>query len=260
MISELKCYKFVNAQAGLALGRLSALNPTLIRGIGLTSKAGFWNMGKQNVFRIATNLGGLMLLSLVLVSTVWICGCQTSEGKFTDIFNPNPRVSNYATNNLLEGDVINITFQYSTNFNTLQKIGLAGSINLETVGEVKAAGKTPLQLQAELARLYKPQVKDDVITVKTVNAASSIYISGAVVRPGKVPFDRPMTVLEGIMEAGGFDLTRAKLSDVRVVRVENGQQKIYHLNVKDVLRGDEQTPFYLKPFDVVHVPLKTFNF
>ena len=133
-------------------------------------------------------------------------------------------------------------------------------MNLESVGLVKAAGKTPLQLQEELAKLYKPQVKDDVLTVKVVASASSIYISGAVVRPGKVPLDRPMTVLEGIMEAGGFDPSRAKLSSVRVIRLEDGRQKIYMVDVRKVLDGTSDAPFYLKPFDIVHVPLKTFNF
>jgi polysaccharide export outer membrane protein len=199
-----------------------------------------------------------------------ITGCQSSGQKFSDVkFADVPGSapaasatvpSTYATNCLTEGDVVSISFQYSTNFNTLQKIALDGTLNLDSVGLVKAAGKTPLQLQDELAKLYKPQVKDDVLTVKIITSASSIYISGAVVRPGKVPLDRPMTVLEGIMEAGGFDPNRAKLSSVRVIRLEDGRQKIYMVDVRKVLEGDGEAPFYLKPFDIVHVPLKTFNF
>jgi polysaccharide export outer membrane protein len=198
-----------------------------------------------------------------------ITGChssgQKSGQKFSDIPGSVPAAtapvpSTYATNCLTEGDVVSISFQYSTNFNALQKIALDGTLNLESVGLVKAAGKTPLQLQEELAKLYKPQVKDDVLTVKVVASASSIYISGAVVRPGKVPLDRPMTVLEGIMEAGGFDPSRAKLSSVRVIRLEDGRQKIYMVDVRKVLEGTGEAPFYLKPFDIVHVPQKTFNF
>jgi polysaccharide export outer membrane protein len=213
------------------------------------------------------------VLALVLPVTL-ITGCQSSGQKFADVkfagipgSVPIPSVpdpSTYATNRLTEGDVVSISFQYSTNFNALQKIALDGTLNLDSVGLVKAAGKTPLQLQEELAKLYKPQVKDDVLTVKIVASASSIYISGAVVRPGKVPLDRPMTVLEGIMEAGGFDPNRAKLSSVRVIRLEDGRQKIYIVDVQKVLEGKGEgtgeAPFYLKPFDIVHVPLKTFNF
>jgi polysaccharide export outer membrane protein len=200
-----------------------------------------------------------------------LLGCQSSSSqKFAALpgerHDPGPSVSAYTSNSLYttdaltEGDVVGITFQYSTNYNTVQKVALDGTLNLDTVGLVKAAGKTPLQLQDELAKLYKAQVKDDVITVKVITPASSIYISGAVVRPGKVPLDRPMTVLEGIMEAGGFDPNRAKLSSITVARLENGRQRIYHINVQKILEGADPNPFYLKPFDIINVPLKTFNF
>jgi len=32
------------------------------------------------------------------------------------------------------------------------------------------------------------------------------------------------------------------------------------VNLKRVLRGREDAPFYLKPFDVIQVATKTFNF
>ena len=192
-------------------------------------------------------------------------GCSTpSPSPFSDVLTPpappGPGTANYATNTLHEGDMVSITFQYSTNFNTVQKITLDGLLNLESVGPIKAAGLTPIQLQNELAKVYKPLVKDDVVTVKLVAAVDGVYISGAVFRPGRIPLERPMTVLEAIMEAGGFDANRAKLSRVIILRIERGRQVSYQVNLKKVLEGKEETPFYLRPFDVVHVPTKTFNY
>jgi polysaccharide export outer membrane protein len=202
--------------------------------------------------RARTCYGGCLGL-LVLSAT--LAGCQTSPK--TEGY---PGAAVYATNNLLEGDVISITFQYSTNFNTVQKIGLDGTLNLQGVGLVPAAWKTPVQLQNVLTDLYKGQVKDDPITIKIVVAESAIYVAGAVTRPGKIPLERPMTVLEAIMEAGGYDPYRADLSNVLVLRVEDGRQKNYRVNLKRVLRGEEDMPFYLKPFDVIQVATKTFTF
>lgn len=173
---------------------------------------------------------------------------------------PDPGAANYATNLLQEGDMVSIIFQYSTNFNAIQKITIDGLLNLESVGQVKAAGTTPLALQTELAKLYKPQIKDDVVTVKLIAAASSVYVAGAVFRPGKIPMDRPLTVLEAVVEAGGYDPSRANLSKVTVVRISGGNQRTYHVNLKLVIQGQEDAPFYLRPFDIVNVPLKTFNF
>ena len=190
-------------------------------------------------------------------------GCSSSERlPGGDPVTPSmpPGQANYSTNLLQEGDVVSITFQYSTNFNAVQKITLDGTLNLESIGTVKAAGKTPLALQDELAGRYKSQIKDDVVTVKLVSSTAGVYVCGAVFHPGKVPLERPLTALEAIMEAGGFDPNRADLADVSVLRIEGGIQQTYHVNLKKVFQGKSKKPFYLRPFDIVNVPSKTFNF
>jgi polysaccharide biosynthesis/export protein len=210
---------------------------------GVCAAVGWWVLS-------AFLLGAPMLL---------VAGCQSSAS-LTDPGLHDVQAAGYATNLLQEGDVVNISFEVYTNFNSLQKISLDGMLYLESVAPVKAAGSTVPELQMVLTNLYKPKIKDDVITVKLVSSASSVYISGAVVRPGKIPLERPMTALEAIMEAGGYDPNRAKLSEVTVLRVEAGRQKAYHLDLKQVIQGHDEEPFYLKPFDIVHVPIKTFNY
>jgi polysaccharide export outer membrane protein len=188
-------------------------------------------------------------------------GCRSySPSRFAPLQVRDDLAIYYSTNRVQEGDLLAITFQYSTNFNSTQKVPLDGRISLERVGQVKAAGSTVASLETELTRLYLPYAKQDYITVKIVSSATSVYITGAVVRPGKVPLEHPMTALEAIMEAGGFDPFRAKMSQVIVLRLESGEQRTYRLNLKRVLRGRDENPFYLKPFDIVHVPTKIFNF
>lgn len=218
--------------------------------------------GHRETSGILSGLRASLALLLMAVIALAVAGCQS--GMLDPGLNlqavPDPGTADYATNLLHEGDVISITFEYATNFNAVQKITLDGLLNLDTVGTVKAAGKTPLELQNELAKIYKPETQEDTVTVKLVSAMSSVYVSGAVFRPGKVVMERPLTALEAVMEAGGFDPTRAKLSDARVLRIEGGRQHVYHVDLSRVLEGNEEAPFYLKPFDIVHVPSKTFNF
>ena len=192
-----------------------------------------------------------------------VAGCQTgNRPAYSEITpaSPTPGTPNYSTNTLHEGDVLSISFQYSTNFNAIQKITLDGKLNLESVGLLQAAGRTPLELQQDIARAYKPITKDDVVTVKLVSAVDGVYVSGAVYHPGRIPLERPLTALEAIMEAGGFEPNLAQLSQVVVLRIEHGKQHSYHLNLKKALAGKEDSPFYLRPFDIVHVPTRTFNF
>jgi polysaccharide biosynthesis/export protein len=206
-------------------------------------------------------------LLLALLCTL-LCGCQ-SDSEPDDYFSAvslpvappvDPGAAAYATNYLQEGDVVSINFMYSTNYNTVQQIGLDGTLNLAGVGHIIATGKSTLQLEKELTELYRDLVKDDPVSVKIAAAATSIYVGGAVIRPGKVPLERPLTVMEAVMEAGGFDPYHANLSSVLVLRVENGRQKLYRVNLKRVLQGRDETPFYLKPSDIVQVQTKTFNF
>ncbi len=104
-----------------------------------------------------------------------------------------------------------------------------------------------------------PGRRDGFLGTEFFSTIYSIYVGGAVHRPGKLPVDRPMTPLEAIMEAGGFDPDRARLAEVTVLRVEDGKQLTFRLNLKRVLQGTDPSPFYLKPFDVVHVPCRVFG-
>lgn len=207
----------------------------------------------------------ILFLSLLPAGCFLLAGCRSSYDEYDTqmaaaVADFRAGEPDYSTNRLQEGDVVSITFRYSTNFNTIQKIGLDGMLNLDVAGQVKAVNQTVLQLQNELTPLYQSQAKDDPITVKVVSPEAAVYVAGAVNRPGKIPMERPMTVMEAIMEAGGFDPLQANMADVLVLRVENDRERTYRLNLKRVFDGRDQSVFYLKPFDIVRVSAKTFNY
>jgi protein involved in polysaccharide export with SLBB domain len=81
-------------------------------------------------------------------------------------------------------------------------------------------------------------------------------VSGAVIRPGKIISDHPMSALEAVMEAGGFDNAKANMRAVVVTRQEAGQYKNYVLDLKLVLDGKQAQPFLLRQSDIVNVPEK----
>jgi protein involved in polysaccharide export with SLBB domain len=111
-------------------------------------------------------------------------------------------------------------------------------------------------LAKEISKQFAPQLVSKEVSVMVVSSSYPVYVSGAVVRPGKVLSDHPISVLEAIMEAGGFDHAKADLANVTVIREEGGQTKNIVVNLKLVLSGKQATPFYLKPADIVYVPAK----
>jgi polysaccharide export outer membrane protein len=156
---------------------------------------------------------------------------------------------------LREGDAIRVTFPAAPELDqTNVQIKQDGRISLKIVGEVPAAGLTVAGLERELLKLYGPQLQSKQLTVAVESSALSIYVTGAVLRPGKVISQRPLTALEAIMEAGGFDYAKANQKAVAIIRRQSGAVQRYKVNLKNELSGRETQPFNLKSYDIVYVP------
>jgi polysaccharide export outer membrane protein len=114
-------------------------------------------------------------------------------------------------------------------------------------------------LQNELAALYKPQLQNNEVLVAVESRAVPVVVSGAVLRPGKIVFERPATVLEAIMEAGGFT-PEANLKRVSVIRIVKGEHQTEFFDLRPVLRGLPTRAAYVSGGDVIYVPEKLVNF
>lgn len=180
-------------------------------------------------------------------------GCESTKLRGVDY--PGSQGTNGVV--LREADTLKILFPGAEQLNTTEVIRRDGKITLPTVGEVPAAGKTPAQFQKDLAQLFSKQlVSSKDITVVVVSSSFPVYVNGAVMRPGKVIADHPLTVLEAIMESGGFDYRSAKMKAVKVIRTQDGNTHNYTVNLDGVRTGKQVEIFYLQPFDIVYVPSK----
>ena len=153
---------------------------------------------------------------------------------------------------LREGDTVRISFPGSPSLNTVQQIRRDGKVSLALVGEFQAAGLTPVQMEKELVKLYASQLVTKEVTVALESSAFLVYVTGAVLRPGKLVSDRPLTALEAVIDAG-VDYQKANLKSVIVIRRENGHDERHTLNLKKALQGSGGQPFYLKPSDIIFV-------
>jgi polysaccharide export outer membrane protein len=157
---------------------------------------------------------------------------------------------------LRQGDTVKVTFPGSPNLNQTEQIRLDGKITLPLVGDVQAAGQTPEALEQNLVRLYAPQLSSSDVTVAIETSSFPVFVTGCVLAPGRVLSSEPITALEAVMEAGGFDYARANLRNIHVIRRNGNSSQSYVLNLKNVLDGDEKNDFYLQPNDIIFVPEK----
>ncbi len=116
-----------------------------------------------------------------------------------------------------------------------------GTIQTNLGGRIMAAGRTPRELGAEIAKALKAggYYSDPVVNVEIVGYASRyVTVLGSVSAPGLVPINRAYRLSEILARVGGV---RTDAADYIIVRPENGTEKRY--NVSKMAAGDpEQDP------------------
>jgi polysaccharide export outer membrane protein len=131
-----------------------------------------------------------------------------------------------------------------------------GMISLPLIGEVKAAGNTPVQLQGILADSMKKYVSDPQVTIIVEKVSSlSFNMVGEISKPGYYPLTRRMTVLDAIALAGGFrDFAKTKKVYILRVSADGSEQRI-PFNYNQVIKGkNPQQNIELQPRDTIVVP------
>jgi polysaccharide export outer membrane protein len=168
---------------------------------------------------------------------------------------PGAAAANEVTT-LKPGDVIKVGFPSVPSMDSTQAIRPDGKLSLPMIGDIVIAGKTTDAVTKELLDLYASKLVSKEVTVSVVSSSYAVYITGAVLRPGKINAERRITVFDAIMEAGGFDKAKADLKAVVVIREEDGKNRRYTFDLQKIFSGETSEPFYLKPFDTVFVPEK----
>jgi polysaccharide export outer membrane protein len=129
-----------------------------------------------------------------------------------------------------------------------------GMISIPLLGDVKASGKTPLQLADEVTAGLKKYIQDPNVTVVLSQMNSKkVYMIGEVSKPGPVDMTPGMTLLQVVATAGG--LTQfANSKKMYILRSENGKQQKISVHYKQALKGDGALNLILNPGDTIVVP------
>lgn len=131
-----------------------------------------------------------------------------------------------------------------------------GRITMPYVGDVRAAGLTPMQLDSTLSSLYSEVLRDPNLSVIVKEPAEKlVYVLGQVKRAGGFKFETRVSVLGAVALAGGLD-EGAKTSHVLVIR-RDGADRIVgaEINIAAATSGyNVANDIWLKNYDIVFVP------
>jgi polysaccharide export outer membrane protein len=153
--------------------------------------------------------------------------------------------------------VIKVSFADETVPDQTQKIRRDGKVSLPFIGEVTAAGKRIPDFQNELVSRYEPHLQNSEVLVTLESGPAKVIVSGFANKPGTLSFDRPTTVFQAIMEAGGAS-DYGSLSNVHLTRIINGEQRTETLNLKPAIRGKPTQPKYVQDGDVIYISRSLF--
>jgi polysaccharide biosynthesis/export protein len=191
-----------------------------------------------------------VLLALSLASNMLICTAQAQNSSANQTKAPDD------TFIIGPGDVLDINFWKEPYISMAVTVRSDGNISLPLIKEVQASGRTPRQLEREIASKLRPYISEPEVTVIVKEIKSQKFnILGQVVRPGSYPLTGSMTALDAIALAGGFR-DFAKQKKIYILRKNpDGSESKLLFNYIAVAKGkNSDQNIKLQPGDTIIVP------
>jgi polysaccharide export outer membrane protein len=151
-------------------------------------------------------------------------------------------------------DVLSISVYDQPQFNISgQSVRPDGIISMPLVGEVKANGKTPRELETEIAKILSDQyLRTTPRVMVTINLVKSRYflIEGGVNKPGRYDLLVPTTIIQALVNAGGFH----EVANTKKINLLRDGKVIVVFNFNDAIKGKHaEKNIYLKHGDLIAV-------
>jgi polysaccharide export outer membrane protein len=154
-------------------------------------------------------------------------------------------------------DVLQVSVWLRPELDRSVTVNARGNIVFPPVGEIRAVGLTPRQLSERVGERLTTYLRQTAaVTVTVVQAYSrSIWVTGAVARPGRFGFEAIPGLLEVIGQAGGA-APNADLARVTIIRRAGPNRGQFSVDLDAALRaGTEEALPPLQAGDVVVVPV-----
>jgi polysaccharide biosynthesis/export protein len=149
-------------------------------------------------------------------------------------------------------DVLNIMVWNSQPLSASHVVRPDGRISMPLVGELMAAGKTPLELENDITEKLKAgniiKAPNVAVSVAAVNS-KKYYLQGEVNKPGQYNLIVPTQVLQALVNAGGFK-DFANQTHIRIIR----GTETFNFNYKQAIKSQHpEQNIYLQPGDIIIV-------
>lgn len=152
------------------------------------------------------------------------------------------------------GDVLQVFVWKEPDLTREVTVRLDGRITVPLLGDVQAAGQTPLLLSAEITKQLTKFLAAPQVTVGISQANSTrFFVVGQVARPGEFPLTAGTTLVQALALAGGFR-EFAKTDSIVIVR-HQGNPPFLSVNYKKLEdKSDISQNVLIRARDTIVVP------
>lgn len=200
----------------------------------------------------------LLCLVFSLVATGCASGPTAQERSQLRHFTPaHSRVTSTDRYAIAPPDIITIRAPLAPELNNIkQQIAPDGTVNLDLLGHVAVAGKSPQEVEELLTASLRTYYKDVKVAIDVEHRSQWYYIFGETTNSGPKRFTGRDTLIQALADA---PLTRLAWPErIYVIKPspDPDQRHVTVINLKEIIQqGDSSSNVLLAQDDIVYVPL-----
>lgn len=166
-----------------------------------------------------------------------------------------------------EGDGLDISVWGVKELNVSVRVRPDGKITIPGLGDVKATGFTPIELQATLGAKFKELVKNPIVTVSVREITNSkVYVFGGGVNSGVYDLNRRTTLLQLLCVIGNSTVNGgaanrntaagagARVADYKKAYILRNGKKLKQDFYKLFIDGDVSEDIVIETNDAIFIP------
>lgn len=157
---------------------------------------------------------------------------------------------------LQPGDVMEIQYRYTPEFNQTLTVQPDGFISLQIGGDLKVSGRNLQEVRKVIMATAQTRLASPELTIILKEFQKPyVVVAGEVAQPGKFELREKLTAIQAVLLAGGFK-DSAKSSQILVFRKLNADTaEVKSLNFKTLkTTSDLENDLTLQPGDMILVP------
>lgn len=162
---------------------------------------------------------------------------------------------------LVPGDVVEVTYRYTPEFNQTVTIQPDGYVGLQIVGDLKLGGQTLQEAQQKIIEKASARLRDPEVNLFLREFQKPyIVVSGEVANAGRIELRENITALQAILISGGFKESAKSNQIVIFRRLNDEYAEVRTLDLKSIKKtSDLENDMALRSGDIVFVPRNTLS-